>query len=187
MDPGDRVEFVTRDGAPLVARRLNRGDRAALQDFFCGLSAKSLRWFQAHALDDETVTKALIRSENGEDLTLGLFEGTRIKGYFFLWYFRERTPLLGIGLADGFQGRGLGRKLTTFLIEIARKNGAAGIELTTMQDNDRAFALYERVGFKFYKDVENLQGDGNIVIERAMFYPIEPDAKPMEKAHEPPV
>jgi len=187
MEIGERIAFTTRDGVELTARRLTRGDGKALQDFFHGLSAPSHRWFQAHALDDDTVGRALARSEAGDDLILGLFDGDRLKGYSFLWYFRERIALLGIGLADAYQGRGLGRGMVEFLIDAARANGNAGIELTTMQDNDRAYALYEKLGFQFLKDVENLQGDGNIVIERAMFLPLAPGARPMDKAHEPPV
>ena len=56
-----------------------------------------------------------------------------------------------------------------------------------MQDNENAFALYQKVGFEYVGDVENRTGDGTIVIERAMFYPMKEGAKPMEGAHEPPV
>lgn len=48
--------------------------------------------------------------------------------------------------------------------------GQAGtVELTTLPDNHRTYALYEELGFHLYADVSNLAGDGRIVIERAMF------------------
>jgi len=187
MDLARTVPFETRDGTRLTARRLTRGDRAALQRFYAELSPQSRRWFAAHATDDDTVDKALARSESGDDLTLGLFDGERMVGYFFLWRCREPVPLLGIGLADDYQRRGLGRPLMRFLMDRAEADGADGIELTTMRDNDRAYALYEKMGFRHYKDVDNLQGTGEVVVERAMFYPIKPGAEPVDMPHAPPV
>jgi hypothetical protein len=56
-----------------------------------------------------------------------------------------------------------------------------------MLDNDRAYALYCQVGFEHFKDVENLQGNGQWVIERAMICRLRPGAAPMEEPHRPPV
>lgn len=187
MRLGEQVEFITRDGLVLTSRRLTRDDGNAVQAFFRTLSAKSYRWFMAHALDDDTVAKAMVRSEEGEDLTLGLFDDERLVGYFFLWYFGSRVSLLGVGLADDYQRRGLGKQCVEFLIEQARRNGNEGVELTTMMDNEHAYALYRRAGFQHYADVESLQGDGSILVERAMFYPIRPGAQPMKDPHKPPV
>lgn len=177
----------TRDGLALTARRLRHGDAGALQQFNRELSEPSRRWFLPHPYDDDTLRRALERSEAGDDLVLGLFDGPRIVGYFFLWYVRRRVPLLGIGLVDGFQGQGLGRPLLELLIEQGREAGGEAIELTTMLDNDRAYALYEKCGFVHFKDVENLQGNGQWVVERAMIYRLRPDAQPMNEPHQPPV
>lgn len=180
-------EFTTRDGVILVARRLVPEDENALKRFNADLSEPSRRWFLPHPYDDATVAKALQRSLDGQDLLLGLFHGDRMVGYFFLWYATRRVPLLGIGLVDDFQGRGLARPMMTLLIEEATKLGCEAIELTTMMDNDRAYALYEKMGFEHFKDIKNLQGNGQWVVERAMIYRIVPDAKPMTESHQPPV
>jgi len=187
MKLSDTTQITATDGATLKVRRLSSSDAEALRTFDEGLSEESRRRFLPHLYDDETVHKVLARSEAGDDLTLGAFDGTRMVGYFFLWYFGERVPLLGIGMLDEFQHRGLGRKMMGILIEQAKANGSEGIELTTMQDNDNAFALYQKVGFRYLKDVENVVGDGRIVIERALFYEIKPGAEPMSGPHRPPV
>jgi RimJ/RimL family protein N-acetyltransferase len=183
----DTRTVCTRSGKPLTARRLRATDAAALQRFNAELSPPSRRWFLPHPYDDETVARALARSEAGDDLTLGLFDGPRLVGYFFLWYIRRRVPLLGIGLVDDQQGQGLGRPLMELLIEQGRAAACEAIELTTMVDNDRAFALYRKVGFEHFKDVENLQGNGQWVVERAMICRLRPDAEPMQEPHRPPV
>lgn len=187
MELDESRSIAARDGATLQVRRLRSADAKALQAFNADLSDESRRKFLPHAYDDATVAKALARSERGDDLLLGLFDGKGMVGYFFLWYARERVPLLGIGLLDAYQHRGLGRPMMAMLLEEAKASGRDGVELTTMQDNDNAFALYEKCGFEYVGDVENRTGDGTIVIERAMFYRIEPGAQPMQGAHEPPI
>jgi ribosomal protein S18 acetylase RimI-like enzyme len=182
-----KSRITTRDGKLLSVRKLTRADRLALQVFNDSLHPDSRRKFLPHRYDDATLDKALTRSEEGLDLTLGVFDSDRIVGYFFLWCIGERIPLLGIGILDEFHRRGLGQQLTAILIEEARNAGKEGIELTTMQDNDNAFALYQKMGFVCYGDVENTVGDGSIVVERALFYEIVPGAKPMQGPHGPPV
>ncbi len=184
----DETRLVrTRDGKALTARRLRSGDAAALRQFNEDLSAPSRRWFLPHPYDAATIARVLARSEAGDDLTLGLFDGGRLAGYFFLWYIRRRVPLLGIGLVDAFQGQGLGRPMMELLLEQGREAGCEAVELTTMMDNDRAYALYRKVGFEHFKDVENLQGTGEWVVERAMIYRFVPGAAPMQEPHRPPV
>ena len=175
------------DGTLLEVRRLNRADAAALQAFNAALTTETRRLFNPHPYDEDTLLRLLQRSEDGEDLTLGVFDGEALVGYFFLWYFRRRVPLLGIGLRDAFQGRGLGGRMIERLISAAAARGCEGVELTTLPDNQRAFALYNRCGFKHYADVPNRSGDGRILTERGMFYAIRPGAAPMTGPHQPPL
>ncbi len=187
------VVLSGRDGRAFSARRLQCADRCALQAFDRDLSAATRARFLPHAYDDRTVDRLLLRSEAGDDLVMGLFDHSsavprpRIVGYCFLWYFRERVPLLGIGLLDAYQGFGLGRAMVRLLIKQARAVGCEGVELTTLPDNNRAFALYEKCGFRHYADVPNLDGSGRTIVERAMFLEIKPGARPLEKPHAPPI
>ncbi len=178
---------VARDGRVFEVRRLLKSDAAALQAFHASLSPKSQRYFLPHVYDNTTLERVLERSEKRSDLVLGLFEGSRLSGYFFLWYFQERVPLLGIGLRDDLHGQGIGRQMLELLIREAVENGNEGIELTTMLDNDRAFTLYRKVGFRYTGNVENTTGNGAKIVERAMFYGILPGARPFDRKHQPPV
>lgn len=187
MKTDETRTITTRDGVSVVVRRLRRTDHEALQAFNAALSDESRRKFLPHMYDDATVRKVLDRAEAGDDFILGVFAGGILVGYFFLWRARERVPLLGIGLLDEWQHRGLGAPMMEILICEARATNREGIELTTMMDNHAAFALYQKVGFAYHGDVENRVGDGRIVIERAMFYTIKPGAQPMGGLHAPPV
>lgn len=48
--------------------------------------------------------------------------------YFFLWYYTDPVPLLGIGILDEYQGKGFGKKLIQFLIDAARRSSRDGID-----------------------------------------------------------
>jgi putative acetyltransferase len=56
--------------------------------------------------------------------------------------------VLGIGLAPGFRGKGIGPELMRKAIESAWRRGFTRIELTVRADNARAIALYEQLGFE---------------------------------------
>jgi ribosomal protein S18 acetylase RimI-like enzyme len=187
MQTGISCTITTRDGLDLPVRRLVISDVASLQAFNTALSPESRSRFLPHAYDDATVASVLMRAQNGDDYVLGAFDGKRLAGYFFLWRIRERVPLLGIGLLDEFQHRGLGRQMMQLLIDHAVSEDRDGIELTTLPDNHNAFSLYRKCGFRYYADVRNRSGDGTVVVERAMFYTIKPGAKPMQGEHKPPV
>ena len=193
MQPGERHQIESRDGGQFFARRLERNDLALLQEFNQALGSKSRRRFLPHAYDDANLERLLKRADAGADLLLGLFaagdnhgQPCPMIGYFFLWYFNERVPLLGIGLLDQWQGRGLGAPMIRLLLAEATRAGCEGVELTTMPENEPAFKLYQRCGFDYYADVENRDGNGRIIIERAMFYRIKAGAAPFDRPHSPP-
>ncbi len=180
-------DVVTNDGRVVHVRPLRPGDREKLQAFDRGLSERTRALFPPHSYDDETVDEYIRRNERGDDIIyVGEYEG-EIVAYFFLWYAKRPTCLLGIGLADAFQGVGLGKQLMDILIQSARDAGCDAIELTTAPENARAFALYRRCGFQYLGDVENQMGEGKVRIERCMFLPLREGAKPMEEPHAPPV
>lgn len=63
-----------------------------------------------------------------------------------------REPLrhggvLGIGLLPAWRGRGVGGQLMRRAIAAARERGLTRIELSVRHDNERAIALYRKLGF----------------------------------------
>jgi L-phenylalanine/L-methionine N-acetyltransferase len=61
---------------------------------------------------------------------------------------RSHVRGLGIGIAQDWQGQGLGRRLIARLLDWADNwAGVLRVELTVHTDNDRAIALYRGMGF----------------------------------------
>lgn len=54
---------------------------------------------------------------------------------------------LGMGVAAGYRGKGIGRRLLEAAIAKARANGATRIVLEVRIDNTNAIRLYEKLGF----------------------------------------
>ena len=178
--------FLTRYGEVLAVRRLGAGDLAALQRFFAGLSAATRAVFLPHATDAATLARCVERDQRGLDRSYVLATEAEVAGYFFLWEFDQPVPLLGLGLADAWQGRGLGKQMLARLIADARAAGRTAVELTTVPGNDRALALYQRAGFTALADVENVAGDGRIVREHRLYLPLQPGAMPPQRHFGPP-
>ena len=62
---------------------------------------------------------------------------------------RSHVRMLGISIAPGWQGRGVGRMLINRLLDWADNwAGVLRVELTVHADNDRAMALYRSLGFE---------------------------------------
>ncbi|MNH90156.1 N-acyltransferase YncA [compost metagenome] len=55
---------------------------------------------------------------------------------------------LGMGIIPGYRDRGIGRRLITVVLDAARAAGMHRIELNARVENERAIALYEKVGFQ---------------------------------------
>ena len=140
-----------------------------------------------HLYDDATLSKVMERVEKGNDAAFIALDGDRIVAYWFLWWVDTPFPVLGIGILDEFHGQGLGKQLMRHLIDVAEEAGCDAIELTTALDNKPGQILYEKMGFKRNGTVDNLSGDGRIIKEWHMFYPIKPGVTPPPREHCAPV
>ena len=74
-------------------------------------------------------------------------EDGRIIGYAVLMLVLDEAHLLNISIARSHQGRGLGRALLEYMMQIARGHGAANIFLEVRPSNQAAIQLYESTGF----------------------------------------
>lgn len=174
-------------GTPLRARLLAAGDESALRKFHDNLSPLSQSRFTPHGYDDPLLRRYVQRCQSGRDRSYVLLNGDdTVIGYFFLWQFTDPVPALGIGIADDWQAKGLGPQLIRILVEDARAADRDGIELTTVLDNEHAYALYVKLGFIYQGKVENVAGDGRVVVEKKLFLPLKEGARPSDRKFQPP-
>ena len=141
---------VLRDGSWVRLRTLDPGDSEALAACFAGFSAEARRVFHPHAFDADEARarceaaydperRVLVADTSGSDAA--------IVGYGFWFAWRGDAPLLGLGVPDAWQGRGVGPALLEALVGMARVAGKARGRLSVYKENDRALRLYGAVGF----------------------------------------
>lgn len=74
-----------------------------------------------------------------------------------------------IGIAQEFTGQGLGTRLMETVETWAREQGLHKLELTVMADNERAIALYRKMGFRDEgRQADSLRVNGRYVDELSM-------------------
>ncbi len=101
---------------------------------------------------EESVRKRLLDGNANMLLLVALGEGERVLGSIGLqrWMGRRaHVGSIGMGVHDGFTGRGIGRRLLEAVIDHADNwLGLRRLELTVNVDNASAIRLYESVGFE---------------------------------------
>lgn len=73
--------------------------------------------------------------------------GGAIAGYAGMWLIIDEAHVTNIALAAAYRGAGLGEKLVRSLMELARERGAISMTLEVRVSNEKAQALYTKLGF----------------------------------------
>lgn len=74
-------------------------------------------------------------------------ENDEIMAYGVLSFGVDEAHLLNVTVAEKHQGKGVGRRMVTHFMQMARKGSAESIFLEVRPSNKRAFRLYESLGF----------------------------------------
>jgi ribosomal-protein-alanine N-acetyltransferase len=71
----------------------------------------------------------------------------KIVGYAVLMMVLDEAHILNLSIAKPYQGRGFGRDLLMYMIDIARQRSALNMFLEVRPSNQSAIGLYESIGF----------------------------------------
>ena len=82
-----------------------------------------------------------------ETVALVAHDGSRIQGFAVMQFGDERAHLVLLAVRPQQRQRGIGRRLTEWLLASARVAGIEAIELELRADNEAALAFYRRLGF----------------------------------------
>lgn len=73
-------------------------------------------------------------------------------------YLKEWSYIRFVSVDPEFAGKGIGRKLTTMCIDIAKENGETTIALHTSEIMSNARHIYESLGFKILREIDQRLG-----------------------------
>lgn len=145
------------DGARLTIRSLEKEDAAAA--IFCMRKAAGETHFLSREPEECGMTIAQEGAYIGKmndsprEMLLGAFAGGELAGMANLSQAAPRARVrhraqVGISLEKAFWGRGIGTAMMRELIDAAKAFGYEQIELEVVDKNERAAALYKKLGFE---------------------------------------
>lgn len=178
----------------VTIRRATHADLDALLDLREAVAGEGV-WIGAQVpLDREgDRTKHLDTIERQADGTSAVFLVAEIDGALvgsLVVLTRVGIGDLGMNVADGHRGQGIGAALVTAGIEWARSAGVHKVELEHWPWNHRARALYERFGFveEGYRRRQYRRKDGSLWDSVVMGLVLDEEAPGHpERATEPPI
>lgn len=135
---------------------LQAGNAPALLAFYHGLSPATLHTFRplrqttTLARCEEIIRANLLQPPQRYDLAA--WDGPTMVGWAFLERLDQSAPHLGLGIADPYQGQGVGSALLDELLQWATAQQIGMIELMVVKDNDHAIHLYRSRGFTSYTE-----------------------------------
>jgi ribosomal protein S18 acetylase RimI-like enzyme len=142
---------MTESAAPGLEFRIARPeDEAGLAALFDQLDrVGDFANFHPHPLDAANAKR--VAGYAGKDLYYIAVRGADVIGYGLLrgWDERYEVPSLGIAIAPGARGSGLGRAFMHFLHAAAQARGAPRVRLKVYPHNVAALTLYRSLGYAF--------------------------------------
>ena len=141
-----------KDNESFIIRPIHEQDTDRLYDYFCSFSDETRYFFRPHALDRAFAEKLSHADRTDPDtrrfvVVLQQESQEIVTGYFFFWSWQKKVPWFGIGVRDGYKGKGLGGLMMQHAVREAEQHDKGGILLTTKKDNVRAQKLYQKFGF----------------------------------------
>ena len=170
--------FKTDDGRSIILRPLRRSDLDALVPFANSLVREKKKNRELGIISferrmtraDEKVflDKTLLNVAKGRGVSVAAFHGNRLIGHCDIDGRSSRderhTGLLGIVVAEGYRGVGLGEEMVRTALGQASKLGIWVIELEVFASNEAARRVYEKLGFEAFGRIpKKILRDGRFI------------------------
>ena len=138
-------------------RRLEENDLPELERFLGSQPVQRVAFFKPHGFDRKPLE---VVYANPAFLMMGVFDGSRLAGYFFLRCFWNKKCFVGRLVDAPYEGKGLGRAMNGILYPIAWQMGFRC--LSTISKNNRD-VMRSHAGNPTMRIVKDLAGDYMLV------------------------
>jgi hypothetical protein len=99
-------------------RELEWTDLESLRDLVAKQVSEDLEYFKPHGFDLDSLRK---QKKNSAFLMMGVWDGPKMIGYFFLRFFVNRKCFVGRLIDTEYRGKGIGKVMNTIMYETAWK------------------------------------------------------------------
>ncbi len=132
----------------ITIRQIVPGDETLINEFFDVMGPESAAFVNRNRGNQNNALR-FCREQNTDRCIYWMAEHEgKMAGLVFLWDMHTSIPWFGIAVREDLKGKHLGRRLTKYAQDYARKEGKGGIQLTTHAANIRGQILYEAMGFE---------------------------------------
>ena len=123
---GSRLErvlteiFKEQSQPQFIFRKITFFDLSHLYDFLNSQDPVDIKYFNPHKFDKPTLERLL---KNPYFLMMGVFDGKKLAGYFFLRFFVNRKCFVGRLIDKPYRGKGIGLTMNKIMYETAWRMG----------------------------------------------------------------
>ena len=96
------------------------------------------------------------------------FAGSTLIASGQLFLVGHNAELSNLVVAPDWQGQGVGSALIGILEQIARQAKVAHVEIGVIRDNERALALYQRLGYEYHRKIGLPEGETAVFLRKAL-------------------
>lgn len=96
-------------------RKIDSNDMVALNMLINKQDPQRLTFFKPHGFDEQSLIRTF---RNPSFLMMGVFDGTRMVGYFFLRCFWNKKCFVGRLIDEPYEGKGIGRVMNQIMYNI---------------------------------------------------------------------
>ena len=164
------------DGTPVILRPLLKVDEAALREYFGSLPPEDRLCLKEDVTDPKVIENWIYELEYDTVLPLIALHNGNIVGDATLHFnpigWTKHQAEVRLTTSTQYRVRGLGTILVQNLIDIATRLGLEQISIEIPPVLDKAFYLFEKMGFKevanlkgFVKDLEGKESDLVLMIK----------------------
>ena len=149
---------IDLNGHELILRNAKESEASMLLEYLkttCGETRYLVKEPEEITLTLEE-ERAFIEHQNSSEndlLMIGLLDGEYVGNCSLMgngaMRYQHRASM-GIALYQKYTGLGIGKVMIENLLTIAKEKGLEQIELEVVADNERAIALYKKLGFQIY-------------------------------------
>ena len=145
-------QFKLNDGTEVTIRRMEPGDQEKMLTFASRLPEEDLLFLRTDITDRQVIKQWAENVKNGQTVTLLADVSGEIAAYASVHLeqarWTRRVGEIRVNGAQRFRGRGLGRRLTAEIFELARSLGLKKLTAMMTPDQGAARAAFERLGFR---------------------------------------
>ncbi len=156
----EACEAKTRDGEAIVVRPARVADHEALQDFFYGLSDKTVyrRFMQHKRRHPHAEIQALVDQDYESSIALVATPAERPDEIVAMARYdldpATRLADIAFVVADAWQGKGLGTFLMRRMAEVGRSRDIAGFSADVLATNLDMLEIFNRSGMQVHADLD---------------------------------